>query len=354
MFFGCVRFVAAFTTISDAHGEWRDNTIWQGGVAPLYTVGNNQSVVVNGNVSVHSSLQFNNGASLVISSGATFVVVGDISFNNNASISISNDAVFVVFGSFSTNNNMTIGVNGKVVVFENFSVGNGASVDIPNENSMYVFGEFSSGNNTSFPNASDFGDFDSFLSGEPDIIDWLNDEYATGLPIELSSFTVFCTPRGVQFGWVTEAEINNDFFTLEYSENGIDFYPITVLSGVGNSSIRTEYEYFDDAPRYSGLVYFRLKQTDYDGTFSYSHILSVLVPNMNIDIFIFPNPATDFIVIQDNYSAVQSYSVYCAQFREVLFGSQAGKLDVTNLSPGVYFVEIRTANSRISKEFIKK
>ena len=93
------------------------------------------------------------------------------------------------------------------------------------------------------------------------------------LPIELTSFTATATDYGFEFNWVTASENENDYFTLEYSIDGVDFNEIDYIHGAGTTSETSEYEYrWDEAPEFD-VVYFRLKQTDYNGEYSYSDVI---------------------------------------------------------------------------------
>ena len=93
------------------------------------------------------------------------------------------------------------------------------------------------------------------------------------LPIELTSFTATSTESGYTFNWVTASEKENDYFTLEYSINGVDFNEIDYVHGAGTTSETSEYTYsWDDAPQIE-LIYFRLKQTDYNGEYTYSDVI---------------------------------------------------------------------------------
>jgi hypothetical protein len=74
--------------------------------------------------------------------------------------------------------------------------------------------------------------------------------------------------------WSTASENNNDFFTIEKSINGIDWEIIDRQSGAGNSSIQLNYYSLDQSVE-SLINYYKLKQTDYDGKFKYSDIISI-------------------------------------------------------------------------------
>lgn len=102
------------------------------------------------------------------------------------------------------------------------------------------------------------------------------------LPIELLSFTANYNsdlPTGqagnaVDIKWSTASETNNDFFTIERSADGMFFTEINVVDGAGNSTSVLNYSTVDGSPL-SNISYYRLKQTDFNGNYSYSEIISV-------------------------------------------------------------------------------
>jgi hypothetical protein len=97
----------------------------------------------------------------------------------------------------------------------------------------------------------------------------------TPTPIKLLNFTAkFDGQDKVVLTWSTGTESNNDFFTLERSGNGLEFNGISIVNGAGNSSHTISYSEVDDAPL-KGLSYYRLKQTDFNGGYSYSDIVPV-------------------------------------------------------------------------------
>lgn len=94
------------------------------------------------------------------------------------------------------------------------------------------------------------------------------------LPIELVYFDGHAEKSGNYIEWQTKTETNNDFFTLERSTNGLNWELIAIIPGAGNSNTTLDYEYTDSKYN-SNLNYYRLKQTDYDGHFSFSEIISI-------------------------------------------------------------------------------
>jgi hypothetical protein len=91
----------------------------------------------------------------------------------------------------------------------------------------------------------------------------------SSLPIELLSFGAVKHDKGVLLEWTTATEINNDYFTIERSVDGVSFEEITRIAGAGNSLQEIEYNAWDLETTQS-TVYYRLKQTDFDGEFTYS------------------------------------------------------------------------------------
>jgi len=115
------------------------------------------------------------------------------------------------------------------------------------------------------------------------------------LPIELFDFVATATLDGrVKLQWTTATEINNDFFTVEHSAPRLEFNELFDVPGAGMSTREIEYEKIHENPN-PGINYYRLKQTDFDGTFSYSKVVSaeVIKPTS-----FYPNPISDKWVVE--------------------------------------------------------
>ena len=114
-------------------------------------------------------------------------------------------------------------------------------------------------------------------------VDFTNGQYYTlgseekaALPVELLSFEANAQDDLVTLTWATISEINNAFFSIERSANGINYKTIANLDGAGNSQGVINYEYVDRNPL-DGFSFYRLKQTDFSGELDYSEVLSVYV-----------------------------------------------------------------------------
>jgi type IX secretion system substrate protein len=108
------------------------------------------------------------------------------------------------------------------------------------------------------------------------------------LPIELKSFNAELVGDVVMLSWTTASELNNDFFTVEKSQDAINFKKVVDVEGAGNSATEVNYSARDNSP-YFGFSYYRLKQTDFNGAYEYSDLV-IIQNDKEIRTSIFPNP----------------------------------------------------------------
>jgi hypothetical protein len=116
------------------------------------------------------------------------------------------------------------------------------------------------------------------------------------LPIELLSFNATSREENVLLDWSTATETNNDYFTLEKTRDGINFETVAIVDGSGNSSVMHNYSFMDEHP-YNGSSYYRLKQTDFNGHFTYSEFREVEFVNEDDLFSVFPNPGNGTVHI---------------------------------------------------------
>ncbi|MBK9399683.1 MAG: T9SS type A sorting domain-containing protein [Bacteroidetes bacterium] len=168
------------------------------------------------------------------------------------------------------------------------------------------------------------------------------------LPVDLTFFKALPVGNGtVSCSWGTASEENNDFFTVEKSSDARTFEEAGRISGAGSSVVFLNYE-FNDKEAYNGISYYRLKQTDFDGQFSYSQVVAVNVLKEKSDLTIFPNPATDYFKVSLNASRNESYSLKLVDATGKVFFQQSGLPDevmgeltiaTDKIPAGIYFVE---------------
>ena len=175
------------------------------------------------------------------------------------------------------------------------------------------------------------------------------------LPIELIDFRASwdVQQNGAVLNWSTASEINNDFFSIEASENGADWEVVGYVAGAGNSSQLLNYEWIDEnmtAP----VVYYRLKQTDFNGDYSYSHIALVENQMTAENIHIYPMPSTGIFNI-DGLEG-QSLRLFDAAMREIpmdqvmSINGSSGVLDITSYQEGMYFLQVGSTIKQIVKQ----
>ncbi|MCB9364818.1 MAG: T9SS type A sorting domain-containing protein [Flavobacteriales bacterium] len=156
------------------------------------------------------------------------------------------------------------------------------------------------------------------------------------LPIDLISFDGKLNEDQVDLTWITSSEINNDYFTIERSKDGFEWEVINKIKGAGNSNTTLKYVYIDKNPL-KGISYYRLKQTDFNGDYSYSETVTVQLVNKE-DILIYPNPVKDYLTIS-NLCEGCNISVYSALGELVFSGSQQ-KINTETWNKGVYQIVV--------------
>lgn len=112
------------------------------------------------------------------------------------------------------------------------------------------------------------------------------------LPVELSQFDAMYNEedKSVDLHWVTESETNSRLFTIEKTKEGSQWEAVGTESGAGNSSQTLSYHSKDMDP-WNGLSYYRLKQTDFNGSFTYSRTIAIDTKDGDSHIKLAPNPA---------------------------------------------------------------
>jgi hypothetical protein len=209
-------------------------------------------------------------------------------------------------------------------------------------------------------NSSHTIDFDGTSAGTCGlIIDNIEIALASFLPIELMFFqaSVLGDDR-VRLDWQTATEINNDFFSVERSKRGIEWEVIGLVDGAGESGTSIDYTAVDYSPEY-GSSYYRLKQTDYNGQFSYSDVAHVnLQLPTGAHIVLFPNPSNDLITIEGKELFIDHIAIYNGEGQDV---TRLAKLEMhsedrewvsinlSELPAGRYLIKTNNGTSQVVK-----
>ncbi|MFM7023186.1 MAG: T9SS type A sorting domain-containing protein [Flavobacteriales bacterium] len=166
------------------------------------------------------------------------------------------------------------------------------------------------------------------------------------LPVELLSFEANCNSKNeLELSWSTASEINNDFFTIERSQDLKQWEVAFDVKGAGNSNQILHYDGIDQNP-FPGVSYYRLKQTDFDSRFEYSDIVSVSAcDDHEIAFSIYPNPSSGIfsLIYSGNKNSVRSIEVMNALGQNVyrLIG-YSQMLDLSDLPEGIYFIRMQS------------
>ena len=185
------------------------------------------------------------------------------------------------------------------------------------------------------------------------------------LPIELLDFTAVVNEEStVALSWATATEINNNFFTVERSSDGTDFEAVMEVQGAGTSNHIIEYDATDINPR-MGINYYRLKQTDFDGSFKYSEMKTVNIFKSN-SFSVWPNPAaemieisfgesTDLLTTENNLSGIKIYNSIGKLVYKKSTDATSSKLrlDVSSYDEGMYFISLEKNGEVYRSNFLK-
>ena len=179
-------------------------------------------------------------------------------------------------------------------------------------------------------------------------VDDITVSYTVSLPVELLYFNGQMQEKEVHLEWVTETEINNDFFTIERSENGINFSPISEIPGSGNSNSSRYYSTIDYSPPTKNTIYYRLKQTDFNGEFSYSKTVSINNSSLGYDIVHFNHNLS----INSNNDEIGTIKILDITGKEVYSNKMLSNHQISTnaFNSGIYIIKIKTSSGVIIRK----
>lgn len=183
------------------------------------------------------------------------------------------------------------------------------------------------------------------------------------LPVELSEFNAVAeNNERVDVSWTTASEDNNDFFTVERSKDGETFEEVGTVDGAGTTQTTQKYVFIDRAP-FSGVSYYRLKQTDFDGMFSYSKVETVMMETAFNEVSIYPNPVkgnskVTFDLgttgrVNVNVSDLSGKSLITSE-HEANLGSNTIDVNTGQLTAGMYLLTLNNGTESTTIRFVVK
>jgi hypothetical protein len=193
------------------------------------------------------------------------------------------------------------------------------------------------------------------------------------LPIELLYFNATTINKEVKLSWATASEINNDFFTIEYS-NSLDnedilWTPIATIDGAGNSNTTLTYEYIDKPymrDDKANVIFYRLKQTDFDGKYKYYGPIYVRFTNTNdndknINVYYDPSTNENAIKIVFNSTELNQYQINIFDINGKLVATDSGQsiegtnsvtIDINNINSSIFIIVLNNGSQVFSQKVV--
>lgn len=190
-----------------------------------------------------------------------------------------------------------------------------------------------------------------------------NDFYCEKTPIELIAFSGEAQAKGNLLKWITASEENNDYFIVQTSTDGVNFSELTKINGAENTTIATNYEFLDEN-FVNSTQYYRLSQTDFDGTTTLSSTIAIVrQANIHDELTVSPIPSRD--VIQLGFSSEEATTANISIYSttgQLMFvqnvDTQKGKnlvsISVEDYTAGIYFAILKQKNQTKVAKLIKK
>ncbi|MDX1913072.1 MAG: T9SS type A sorting domain-containing protein [Saprospiraceae bacterium] len=181
---------------------------------------------------------------------------------------------------------------------------------------------------------------------------------AVSLPVELLSFNARTEKTTIALHFSTATEHNNDYFSIERSAGGQAFTEIGRVQGAGDASTTRQY-IFEDAQPLQGINYYRLRQVDFDGQYTYSPVVTALFGKER-RLVLSPMPASENLRIQLDEAATTDgfWQVFDMTGRLMLAGelpaeSSEQTLDISALPEGSYVLRLAIGQQSYSEQFRK-
>ncbi len=187
---------------------------------------------------------------------------------------------------------------------------------------------------------------------------WTMTDISSPLPVTLVFFNAVLQNKQVNIFWQTGTEQNSNRFEVWRSKDAMRFEPVGSKPAAGFSNNIHNYNLADAAP-FTGTSYYRLKSIDNDGSFSFSPIVKIKMPEAE-GISLYPNPASDIVIIKSSNEIVNKkpvvklYDARGGLLQTFLLTDAAQKINVSLLPVGNYHISIANNNHFLTSFFFVK
>ncbi|MFI5151378.1 MAG: BNR-repeat neuraminidase N-terminal domain-containing protein [Bacteroidia bacterium] len=187
-------------------------------------------------------------------------------------------------------------------------------------------------------------------------------QVTASLPVHFETVGAHCTDRAAEVQWTTMTETNNNLFTIERASDNLLFKAIGTVPGAGNSSTARQYSWQDENPL-SETAYYRIRQTDFNGTSTVSKIIP-LPGCATFKAGVYPNPFNGHttLFVESETDAMASFRIYTVlgqtveaqtQLRSISKGRTEIDLNLADLAAGIYYLQFTLNGNTVTHKLIK-
>lgn len=191
---------------------------------------------------------------------------------------------------------------------------------------------------------------------------WALVESGAALPITLLHFNAVWNNNAqseARVFWSTASETENEFFQVQRSQNGVNWENIQKVQGAGTSIQNIDYQIIDLRPL-NGVSYYRLKQVDFDGTATYSNVVSLQRDETKSSFLVFPNPAKNefnllFSGVEDefiNVKILDNSGRLVLETNPNILKSAVHSIDASNFKSGVYHIQVGSEKEFMTQKIV--
>ena len=172
-------------------------------------------------------------------------------------------------------------------------------------------------------------------------------------PVTFTSLTANGYNSNALVSWSTSNEVNNHHFEIQHSTNGLDFTTIGMIAAQTGNNTTKQYQ-FTAYNLFNGKHYFRLKQVDKDGAYTYSTIVSVDLTDQST-LSLYPNPVTDKLTIRykGHYQTALITDISGKTIATIQLNGNQTTVDVSRLAKGTYTLMLQGSDKSVTHLFIK-
>lgn len=369
------------------------------------TLTNEDSVIVQGNFNANSnSERFENQGFAIISgsyasSGTTVntgFLIASNEINVNSGGTLTNECSLIMDGNF--NNSGTTTNNGNILllvsggrfqnnsgaVFNNGQAGHIQGTQFVNNGDIRGYGSFRFTGDTRNNGGGKLGqnfqmsfhdtglpagglDFQGGALGSgvafqvvspllrDDVKSTCSSNLRQAFPVEFGEIEALSEYQTVRVNWIVYSEVQNDYFVVERSSDGSFFEVLGNVQSMGGHQQKVTYTFVDEAPnRADNRSYYRIRQVDIDGHFSYSAVAEARhTVSFTPELRVYPNPAQSDVQI--GISEAGRIEILTPQGQRVYHEDmEAGQHSLSSglLLPGIYLVHFRTARQSVTRTLV--